>query len=376
MNHVQVAESNNSFGFDVWGKIKEEGNIALSPFTLSTALIMTYVGAEKKTKSDMASVLHLNNVPMEAVMRDWGQLAAMLKATPRVTLRIANRLFGNITYEFNEKFIRDLDEAFNSSLDPVNFGDSTSARNFINSWVEAQTEHKIKDLLPPGSVDRHTSLVLASAAYFMADWRQAFSKRGTSQQPFHLSSGDVVSCQMMKATGTYNYGSDPISQVQLLELPYVGDAMSMLVVLPQSQEAKELKDVESSLTSERFEYWRGILRSKEVQVSLPSFELNGGVDLTRPLIALGMGSAFTSEANFSGMGKDHVQISSVLTKNFVKVDEKGTEAASATAVVMTRSADFGQKTQFRADHPFMFFIIDRATGVILFMGRVTDPSKS
>ncbi len=238
--------------------------------------------------------------------------------------------------------------------------------------MEAQTEHKIKDLLPPGSVDRSTSLVLVSAAYFLADWRQSFSKAKTSSQPFHLLSGEVVSCKMMKATGNYNYGSDSVNRVQLLELPYVGDAMSMLVVLPQT----EFREMESSLTAEKVEYWRGILRSKEVQVSLPSFELNNGVDLTGPLTALGMGSAFSSEADFSGMGKDHVQISSVLTKNFVKVDEKGTEAASATAVVVTRGMDFGQKTQFCADRPFVFFVIDRATGVILFMGRVTDPNKS
>jgi serpin B len=340
---------------------------------------MVWGGARGETAAEMARVLRFSGPP-ETVMKASGALAASLQDPSRpIVFRIANRLFGEKTYRFEPAYLDATKAAFGAALEPVDFRRATEpARVLINGWVEEKTEKRIRDLVPRNGVNSETRLVLVNAIYFLGDWQEPFKKESTAPQPFSLSASESKDVPTMHEVEHFRFAAQ--GGLKAVELPYKGGQMSMLVLLPDAVDG--LAALEGSLSADRLEAIVKSLAPARVYVSLPKFVIDpaGSLGLGDVLQGLGMKAAFSSgRADFTGMANppspaDRLYLSQVFHKAFVKVDEKGTEAAAATAVVMERAGAMPQKTEeFKADHPFLFFIRDNASGMILFMGRVADP---
>jgi serpin B len=378
---TKLASSSNALGFDLYARAKAApGNLAMSPASISAALAMTFGGARGETEAQMKRVLHVDGTH-DTVMTEWGQLSRALQDPARpFVLRIANRLFGEKTIKFEQPFIDKTQASFAAPLEPNDFlGAFEPARVHINAWVEDQTAHRIKDLLPPNALDKRTRLVLVNAIYFLADWAEPFDKSRTEDAPFYVSASTPKKTPMMHGTG---HRLAQLDGVTVAELPYKGGDASMLVILPDAKDG--LPDVERTLTAAKLEAWRAALLPETVSVSLPRFEVSPtpSMSLGEDLKSLGMPDAFSGEkADFTGIAnpadpRDRLKIDKVFHKAFVKVDEKGTEAAAATAVVMAKGGGPppAPPRAFVADHPFVFVILDKSTGLVLFLGRVADPT--
>ncbi len=373
----------NQFAFDLYGRLAGDGNFFFSPYSISTALTMTAAGARGNTEHEMAAVLHLPTervegepsfISRERVVASSGSLQEGLAAsreTRGYELHIANSLWGQEGYPFRESFLGLVEEYFGGGFNIADFKRNADAERVrINQWVERETREKIEDLIPPGGVDSITTLVLTNAVYFKGQWLSEFDDKRTIDATFHGTSGDAI-VPMMYQKHDFRYFEN--EDVQVLEMPYRGEEISMMVVLPRTESLVNLSVIESRLTPEMLSDWSGRLREPDLKVYFPRFEMTWGTeDISEHLAALGIRDAFGEEADFSGMTdlKD-LFIASVFHKAFVAVNEEGTEAAAATAVVMKRLA-IKDDTIFRADHPFLFVIRDDATGSILFMGRVAD----
>jgi len=375
----KFAISNNAFGFDLYKQVATSpGNLAMSPTSLSVALAMTWGGAKGATSEEMKKVLHFDGTPADVMIQS-GKMVSSLEKNEDLKVTFANRLFGEHSYSFEEPFLAATKNAYGASLDPVDFIRShEAARARINGWVEGKTEKRIKNLVPEGGVDGDTRLVLVNALYFLADWQTPFDKMYTHDATFRVSSKDSKVVPMMHNEHGFKYGE--VDNAKLLELPYKGGNMSMLLALPNDVDG--LAALEAQLSSAKLGEWTKGMQQKTVAVALPKFEINpqGSLSLGDALRAMGMPLAFTHDADFTGMANppsadDRLFISRVFHKAFVKVDEKGTEAAAASAVVMAvESAAAVPMAKFEADHPFVFMIRDNRTGLVLFMGRVADPS--
>lgn len=378
----RLASSSNAFAFDLWHKIgTRQGNLAVSPISISAALTMTWGGARGETEQQMRKVLHLQGGDQDKTGATFGQLSRALQNPARaLKLRIANRLFGEQSFKFEQPYLDKTRNWYGAPLEPVDFAASPDpSRQRINAWVEQQTEHRIKDLLPALTITNDTRMVLVNAIYFLADWATPFKKELTSEQPFHVSPASAKNVQTMHLMTNLRWaGADGVS---VLEMPYQGDDAAMLLVLPDAVDG--LADVEKSITLAKLDTWRAALTTQNVSVSLPRFEVNpqDAIALRPALVSLGMPLVFDpAAADFTSIGippdpRYRLYISEAFHKAFVKVDEKGTEAAAATALIMAAGASAPAKiVEFRADHPFLFFIVDKPSGLILFMGRVEDPS--
>jgi serpin B len=380
---LELAEGGNQFAFDLYGRLAGDGNLFFSPYSISAALAMTAAGARGNTEREMASVLRLPLQPGDPdgplddararVALSFAALQEGLKADPETRgyeLNIANSLWGQEGYPFKEPYIKMVGAHYGGGFNRADFqGNAEAERVRINRWVEGETRERIKDLIPPGGVDAASALVLTNAVYFKGTWLTQFDEKTTRDAPFHGERGDAT-VPMMYQKSDYGYFED--DAVQVLEMPYAGEDISMLVVLPREGVAN-LAAVDENLTAEALSGWSDGLREKEVKVYFPRFEMTWGTEnIAGHLIDLGMIDAFSSRADFSGMTdlKD-LFIGPVFHKAFVAVNEEGTEAAAATAVVMKRLA-IEHETVFRADRPFLFVIRDRSTSSILFMGRVAD----
>jgi serpin B len=368
---------NTAFAVDLYRVLASEpGNLFCSPLSISTALAMTYAGARTETEAEMAAALHFV-LPQDRLHPAFAELddrLARLEADGGFTLRTANGLWLERSFPFLGPYLDLVKADYDAEFRAADFvGAAEAARQEINAWTEERTEKKIRDLVPPGAVDPATVLVLVNAIYFKAAWADQFDAGATADAPFHVSADRAVTVPMMNRTGTLAYGENELAQVA--ELPYSGGVMSMVVILPRARDG--LAKLEATLTAERLREWTSGLGERRVALSLPRFRLERGFVLNDALGSLGMRRAFDSDADFSGMTPSGgINISRVLHKAFVDVDEHGTEAAAATAVVMMRASAEVPETPvvFRADHPFLFLIRDRATGSILFLGRVVDPS--
>jgi serpin B len=330
----------------------------------------------------MKKTLHFPGDP-GAVMEMWGRLSTALQNPKRpMTLRIANRLFGEKTFKFEQPFLDKTRDAYGAPLEPTDFQTAPDAsRDTINKWVEVQTEKRIKDLLPPKSITADTRMVLVNAIYFLADWMSQFEKEATWDRPFHVTATDERRVPTMNQAGRFRLAK--ADGVKVLELPYKGGDAAMLVILPDAVDG--LAAVEQSLDAAKLGAWREALAPvDEVIVALPKFTIDPAepIELVPALKALGMSLAFDPQtADFTGIGippdpSRRLFIGAVFHKAFVKVDEKGTEAAAATAVVMPEGAGAAPgppPVQFIADHPFLFAIVDQSSGLILFLGRVVEP---
>jgi serpin B len=369
-----VVTGNNSFCLDLHKQIaqSESGNIFFSPFSISSALAMTYAGAREQTAAQMASTLHFT-LDQAVFHPAFGALIADMKAVGArdgYTLSTANSVWGQSGYAFINDFLAILENSYGAPLKLVDFSaDPEAARLTINGWVSDQTAQRIKDLLPPESIDANTRMVLANAIYFKGSWARTFAKGDTRDGTFRMSTGSTVPVPMMSQKGQFNFGENDI--VKVLELPYTTGDLSMIFVLPQKPDG--LPDVENAMTAVSFQEWLSLLSPVEdLPVSIPRFSYTSTFQLGAELKALGMTDAFTDTADFSGISiADQLSIGDVFHKAFVDVNEEGTEAAAATAVTIV--AVMAPVDNFYADHPFLFFIRHNRSGAILFFGRVMDP---
>jgi len=376
---LAVVAGNNQFAFDLYGKLaEEEGNLFFSPNSISTALAMTYAGAGGNTKAEMKEVLHfpLDNEPLHACFYELtAQLQRDASSRAGYRLSIANRLWGQKGYPFNRTFLRLTKAHYDAELAQVDFeADTEAVRQLINSWVEKKTERKIKDLLAPGVLDPLTRLVLTNAIYFKGDWAEKFDEEATENQPFYVTPDKTVDVPMMHQVTKCRYMEN--DDLQALDMNYKGDAVSMMVLLPKERDG--LARLERSLSASQLKQWSESMQTRKVGVYLPKFKLESKFSLKKTLQAMGMIDAFDDmKANFSGMmdaSAGGLYISAVIHKAYVDVNEEGTEAAAATAVVMRLAAAPAEPPVFRADHPFIFLIRDNRSGSILFIGRMLNPA--
>jgi len=375
---ASVVAGSNAFAFDLYRQVAADpGNLFFSPYSLTSALAMTSAGAAGDTASQMAAVLHFSLPPARlhpALNRLDLELASHAQGQA-FSLHSANALWGQQGFAFQPAFLETLAVDYAAGMHLVDFrSDPQAARAAINAWVSQQTQQRIQDLVPPGAVDPLTRLVLANAIYFKADWAEPFTPEATRDQPFTLLDGSQESVATMFQQSSFRY-AEIGARAQLLELPYAGNDLSLLVILPAPGQFDALQ---ADLGAGRLNVAADSLSSREVQVWLPKFHFEYALALNPNLAALGMTDAFDpNKADFSGMdGQRDLYIGSVLHKAYVAVDEQGTEAAAASAVGMQSLAmPVASPVEFKADRPFFFLIRDNPTGTVLFLGRVIDPGK-
>lgn len=373
----QVVAGNSEFALDLYARLRtRDGNIFLSPYSISAALAMTYAGARGETATQMTQTLHFDS-PAEKLHPAFFELKTNLDAVQKngkVRFAVANSLWPQAGFDFRQDYLTLCDKYYGSAIVPVDFVRYTeAARTKINDWVSERTNGKIDELIKPGMLDELSRLVLVNAIYFKGDWRTKFSASLTQEQPFHISSRISVTARLMEQTEECGYAEFP--DLQVLAMPYADSDISMVVLLPSNVDG--LTNLEAQLTPKNLESWINQIGPEKVQVFFPGFTVRSQFSLGDTLSAMGMSDAFDTTADFSGMdGRKDLYISSVIHEAYVKVDEKGTEAAAATAVVMTEMISVRPPPipTFRADHPFLFLIRDNQTGSILFLGRVMNPT--
>ena len=372
-----VVKGGNEFAFDLYAKLKDQpGNLFFSPYSISTALAMTYAGARGRTAEQMATTLHFT-LAQEKLHAAFADLINRLNAAGKegsFQLVVSNALWGQKGYKFLDGFLKLIKESYGGGLQEVDFeGAAEAARKTINDWVAGQTQGKIRDLIPPDALTTLTRLVLTNAIYFKGAWVEQFQKAATKEEPFTVTQDRVVNKPMMHLTKQFGYAEDETTQV--LQMRYVGGRILMVVLLPKK--VNGLAELEKTLTAQRLEKLLAAMKDKEVNVTFPRFKTTSEFELAEVLPKMGMVDAFGGGegADFSGMtGNRELSISNVIHKAFVDVNEEGTEAAAATAVILGRGAAPPQEIiPFRADHPFLFLIRDDTSGSVLFVGRVVNP---
>ena len=351
-----------------------DANLILSPFNIATALSMVLAGARGQTAVEIQSVLRLHyDSTYDSALG--ALLADLTKAgnTAGNELHTANGLWVQRGFAIQPAFENTLANNYHAPLTPLDFiANPEAARSRINRWTEEQTKQKIQNLLPDGSLDAQTRLVLTSAIYFYGKWEDPFVTSRTQPAPFTLPAGATTQANFMNQTSNFGYTETPSAQI--LEMRYAGTGIAFDVLLPATPTG--LPDLEKSLTLENLTGWLGRLATRNVQVSLPKFRAESQFSLRQALSTMGMPTSFTGKADFSGIDpKRGLAISEVVHKAFVDVSEQGTEAAAATGITMRTTAMRmpEQAVVFRADHPFLFLIRDTRTGVVLFIGRLTTP---
>jgi len=370
---VSLVEGNNQFAFDLYHEVKEPGrNIFFSPYSISLALAMTYAGARGETETAMAETLHFT-LPQERLHPAFNALDLKIASltTDGFDLKTANSLWGKIGKVFLQPFLDLLAVNYGAKIRQLDFAfDPEGSAEIINKWVEEKTEEKIKNLIPPDVLDATTALVLVNAIYFKATWLNQFEKDRTRDGDFHLIDGTMVQVPMMSQEEEFAYCED--DGFQAVYLPYKGGKVSMMIILPAEN---EFERIENEISPEWISSTLKTASFPKVNLKMPRFELDWGGSLKDILINLGMETAFNT-ADFSGMdGGREMYIEEVIHKAFVLVDEEGTEAAAATAVIMGERAALVDWVEMTIDRPFIFLIRNNETGSILFLGRVMDPRK-
>lgn len=376
-DQAQAVKDNNTFATDLYAQLRQQaGNLFFSPESISTAFAMTYAGAQDQTAVQMAKVFHFTLPPARLHPAMGALLTSMNAPHQGYELHVADALWGQKDEGFRESFLSLLQSDYGAGLKQVDFRSSPDAvRADINQWIEQQTHDRIKNMLAPGTITPMTRLVLTNAIYFKGSWVDPFRKEATQPGPFHLSGSQTVQAPFMHRRGAYRYCDG--GTFQGLELPYQGGELSMVILLPRQIDG--LPALEGSFTAETLTGWIEELHlADRVILTLPRFTMTKQFELSKTLAAMGMPSAFSTAADFSGMNdKGGLQISAAVHKAFVDVNETGTEAAAATSTIMGAMAIRQEQPPivFNADHPFLFLIRDRKSGSILFLGRVADPTK-
>ena len=381
----EQVQGNNDFAFDLYRALNDgEGNLFYSPFSISQALAMTFAGARGETERQMADTLQyrLPQSNLHPAFNALDQELASRGKDPRGTpkeggvteyfrLNIANAVWGQHGFGFLPDFLDVLAESYGAGMRPLDFaGEPEESRARINDWVAEETEDKVKNLLPPGKIDPSTRLVLTNAIYFDASWHWPFKLSNTKVRPFHLEGGGSVDVPMMTETSRDFYGYVKGDGYLAVDVPYSWREMSMTVLLPDDGELGALED---SLNADLLDRIVDDIEIANIKLTMPLFEFESEFNLAKTLAGMGMPDAFGERADFSGMsGTKGLWIAEVVHKALVSVDERGTVAAASTAVVVLESAP----TTVTVDRPFIFLIRDRATGTVLFLGRMMNPDPA
>jgi serine protease inhibitor len=385
-NVLSAARALDAFGGDLYAALAKaagDGNLVFSPASIETALAMTYAGAGGATAEQMAKVLHFE-LQGDALHQAFNSLDSLLESRSwqgkdsegkdqGVLVKTANSLWAQKDLTFEKLFLDTLAADYGAGVRLVDYKTAAEdARATINEWVAGQTEDKIKDLIPQGALDELTRLVLVNAVYLDATWAYQFDKAMTADGQFHTLAGAEVTTPMMNQSAGFAYGMG--EGWEAVELPYARDELAMLLIVPQQGRFAEIEgQLKNGLLDEVV---GGLSRDAEVDLTVPKFEFRTQAGLAATLKALGMERAFDPQAaDFSGMTRqERLYISDVIHEAYIAVDEEGTEAAAATAVIMRVAAAPTTMVQMKVDRPFLFALRDRDTGAVLFLGRVTDPT--
>jgi serpin B len=398
-NFDLAAKATNELGVDLHRQLATgDENLCISPYSIDSALVMTFAGADGETRSEMARVLHFPNggdVPasFSALQQSLEQMSAktaeLAKESKKfggpsepITLNIANRLFAQKSYHFRDAFRSLVKQNFGGAFEPLDFvTDPAAATQRINKWVADQTRDRIRDLIPGSALDKTTRLVLANALYLKAPWASEFSQNATQPQPFFARGGRSVDVPMMRKTDK-NFGYAKREGFTVVSVPYAGNELQFVILLPDDKSG--LRGIESKLSGDVLTSCAK-LQKRDVELYLPKFKLEPPtITLAKQFEALGMKTAFDQpkgSANFDKIAPrtpdDYLYISQIFHKTFIAVDEKGTEAAAATAVAMLAGSALRSPPpppiEVKVDRPFVYAIQHVPSGVCLFLGRVTDP---
>ena len=368
---MNVVSASNLFGTELYLKLSgEKGNVLISPFSVFTALAMAYEGARGETAKEMGLVLHLpaNDSKRREAFRT---LLLNMERLGGIKLTVANALWVQRGYPVRKDYVDVIRRYYLGEARELDFqNDPESAERTINEWVREETNGKIENIV--GNLDPLTRLIITNAVYFRANWSSRFRPEDTRNERFTLPSGEKITVPMMHQLGEFNYTET--EEVQVLEMPYEDSSFSMVIILPRKMDG--LSGVERSLSPAFIGNLLEKLHPENVSVAIPKFEFRESYPLSDVLREMGIRSAFTDNANFSGISEKPIAISDIRHKTFISVAENGTEAAAATAVTFTVVSvrEEGQEYKvFRADHPFLFLIVDRESGLVLFIGRLEDP---
>ena len=379
-----VVDANNTFALDLYQKLKDKpGNLFFSPYSISSALAMTCAGARGQTEMEMTNALHFN-LPSKKLHPAFNALTARLDSLQRwnrIALKCANSLWCQKDHPFTGDFLKTVRENYSAEARSVNFKNSPgAAADEINRWIDAKTNHRIPDGIAPGQITPDLGLILCDAIYFKGKWLNQFKKKDTQPASFQVTTNESVTVPMMWQSARFKHAMTEDYSVEMLELPYSGQDLSMVILLPgqyvPDAEHNDVHDLEQKLTPENLRAWLKMLDEKnphKTSVRLPRFRTASRFNLADELKSLGMASAFSDAADFSGMdGTKNLYLSDVFHQAFVEVNETGTEATAMTFLTV-RTA--GMDDRFIVDHPFIFLIRDNGSGSIVFLGRIIDPTK-
>jgi len=365
-----LVDSLNKFSFDFYHNISENKNenIFFSPYSIFVALSMAYEGARGNTSAQMYNLLNFFQND-SATQGSFAKIYNLLNQKQTgYKINTANAFWIQQNYPFLPDYINILENYYLAEANELDFSKNVEAAKIINSWIENQTNGKIKDMIDPGALSEFTRLVLTNAIYFKGLWENPFDPKYTSQADFNINSSETIKVDMMSLSdSTFNYTET--DELQFLKLPYQGNDLSMIVILPKEN---NVSIVDSLLNTVNIEDWNSSLNETKINVDIPKFKFKTEYNLNNILTKMGMIDAFSEDyADFSGMdGTKNLFISDILHKAYVEVNEEGTEAAAATAVIITTGMT---TTTFNADHPFVFLIQHESTGAILFMGKIMNP---
>ena len=370
-----LVDALNDFSFEFYDQIgaSEDGNVFFSPYSIFVALSMAYEGAAGNTSTEMQNVL--NVLQKDSVtLGTFGRLYNLLNQNQNgYTISTANAFWAHQDYTFLQEYLDLLENFYMAEAHELDFAKNIEAAEIINTWIEEQTNDKIKDMISPSSLSDYTKLVLTNAIYFKGMWSIPFDAENTYTTDFELTADDAIQIDMMSEGGSdYNYTET--DDLQIIELQYTGDDLSMIVVLPKEN---NVSIAESSLSTDNLAQWKNSLYVEEVDIEIPKFKFEKKYALNDLLKSMGIIDAFIPDvADFSKMdGTNALFISEAIHQSFVEVNEEGTEAAAATAIIMEATAMPEEPKSFIADHPFIFLIQHKETGAILFMGRVMNPAE-
>jgi len=372
-----LAVSNNLFAVDLFKQMQSKSeNLIFSPYSIGTVLAMIYSGSGGKTAMEMREVLYFPEQerldPVESIMRESLLVTDTMKGTD---FRLANAIWAQEDFSFLPAYLARVENYYDAPLTLLDFMETANrekSRKKINHWVGEKTNNRIRDLIQPGILDASTRLVLTNAIYFNGGWMFPFDIAATSPSLFHISHQESIKTDFMHQTRSYPYYED--EEIQATSIPYRDNRMSLMVILPRSFEGWRM--ISQVINLERINLVISEMETREVQLALPKFRSELQINLRHELTSMGMGTAFSRDADLSGMtGEKNLYVDEVIHKAFIEVNEKGTEAAAATAgIIGLKSSLREDPVRFNADHPFIFFLLDRQTGCIIFSGRLVKPS--
>jgi len=375
VGNLSFRDAVNAFAFDIFKEVHVANgdNLFISPYSIFTALAMTYEGARGETAEEMANVLSVeqDNESFHTYMKNLYEVLNTKNAEYNIST--ANALWVKENLQLLEAYLTIIREYYGGDATEVDYSNPTEAATIINQWVENQTNGLIEDLITADAISPLTALILTNAIYFKGIWKTQFDPVNTTNRTFETTAGTSVEAPTMSLVDTEDvFYYTETDEIQILELPYTGDDISMIILLPKNNDLSSIID---TVDNDMFSAWTESMVETNVDIYLPKFEVETSYKLKDYLIALGMIFPFTSAADFSGItgGKD-LFISNVIHKAFIDVNEEGTEAAAATAVVMELTVNGGSsRIVFDCNHPFMYLIQHKQTGTILFMGSISNP---